>query len=75
MEIEKSMLQILQKYTKSHSEIEKKSAGDLRIWIFLRNKEGKSFNVEVSQLTFHLHNHVVFLFSCFFIPTKQIPEK
>lgn len=48
LEKEKHMLRVLKKYTKSQTGVHKKSAGDLRVWIFLHNKDGQSFNVSVS---------------------------
>lgn len=55
LEKEKMMLDVLKKYSKAQGEVDKKSAGDLRIWIYLHNKEGQSFNVSVSFLTFQLY--------------------
>lgn len=48
LEKEKHMLRVLQRYSKSQTGIHKKSAGDLRIWIYLHNKEGQSLNVSVN---------------------------
>ncbi|KAJ8957081.1 hypothetical protein NQ318_007294 [Aromia moschata] len=47
LEKEQHMLRVLEKYTKSPQGVSKKTAGELRIWIFLHNKEGKSYNVAV----------------------------
>ncbi|XP_018563544.1 arf-GAP with Rho-GAP domain, ANK repeat and PH domain-containing protein 1 [Anoplophora glabripennis] len=47
LEKEQHMLRVLEKYSKSPQGVTKKSAGDLRIWIFTHNKEGKSFNVAI----------------------------
>lgn len=47
LEKEQHMLKVLEKYSKSPQGVTKKSAGDLRIWIFMDNKEGKSFNVAI----------------------------
>ncbi|KAG5896364.1 hypothetical protein JTB14_005842 [Gonioctena quinquepunctata] len=48
LEKEKHMLRVLENYAKSpQGNVTNKSAGDLRIWIYLHNKEGKSFNVSV----------------------------
>lgn len=58
MEKEKVMLKVLEKYSNSKTGhgggIRRKTAGDFRIWIFLHNKEGKSFNVLVSQCNLFL---------------------
>ncbi|KAJ8981459.1 hypothetical protein NQ317_000135 [Molorchus minor] len=47
LEREQHMLKVLEKYSKSPQGVNNKTAGELRIWIFLHNKEGKSFNVAV----------------------------
>lgn len=48
LEKEKLMLRVLEKYSKSQpSKVANKSAGDLRIWVYLHNKEGQSYNVSV----------------------------
>ncbi|XP_056637370.1 arf-GAP with Rho-GAP domain, ANK repeat and PH domain-containing protein 2 [Diorhabda sublineata] len=48
LEKEKMMLRVLEKYSKSQqSKVANKSAGDLRIWVYLHNKEGQSYNVSV----------------------------
>ncbi|CAG9856103.1 unnamed protein product [Phyllotreta striolata] len=48
LEREKHMLKVLEKYTKApQGNICNKTAGDLRIWVYLHNKEGKSFNVSI----------------------------
>lgn len=55
LEKEKVMLDVLKKYAKAQGEVDKKCAGDLRIWIYLHNKEGQSFNVSVSRFLFIYH--------------------
>ncbi|XP_072397147.1 arf-GAP with Rho-GAP domain, ANK repeat and PH domain-containing protein 2 [Diabrotica undecimpunctata] len=48
LEKEKHMLRVLEKYSKAQqSKVSEKSAGDLRIWVYLHNKEGQSFNVSI----------------------------
>ncbi|XP_076272951.1 rhoGAP_ARAP and RA_ARAPs domain-containing protein RhoGAP15B isoform X2 [Rhynchophorus ferrugineus] len=48
LEKERIMLQVLQKYTQSpQGSVNDKTAGDLRVWIYLFNKDGKSFNLAI----------------------------
>ncbi|CAH1958962.1 unnamed protein product [Acanthoscelides obtectus] len=48
IEKERMMLQVLESHSISmQGKVAKKTAGDLRIWIFLHNKDGKSFNVSI----------------------------
>nr|CAH7712994.1 unnamed protein product [Callosobruchus chinensis] len=48
IEKEKMMLQVLESHSISmQGKVAKKTAGDLRIWIFLHNKDGKSFNMSI----------------------------
>ncbi|XP_023014900.2 rhoGAP_ARAP and RA_ARAPs domain-containing protein RhoGAP15B [Leptinotarsa decemlineata] len=65
LEREKHMLRVLEKYSQSpQGQPTKKSAGDLRIWIYLHNKEGKSFNVSVGpnktayEVCMELNQHI-----------------
>lgn len=48
MEQEKVMLQVLEKHIKSPQGAVTKNAGDFRLWIYLGDKEGQTFNVAVS---------------------------
>lgn len=48
-EQEKLMLQVLEKYSKSpQGSVNNKTTGDFRVWVYLHNKQGQTFNVAVS---------------------------
>ncbi|CAG9770406.1 unnamed protein product [Ceutorhynchus assimilis] len=48
LEKEKLMLKVLQKHMQSpQGSMNKKTAGDFRVWIYLFNKDGKSYNVSI----------------------------
>ncbi|CAH1105349.1 unnamed protein product [Psylliodes chrysocephalus] len=48
LEKEKHMLRVLEKYSKAPQvNVCNKTAGDLRIWVYLHNKEGQSYNVSI----------------------------
>ncbi|XP_018335487.1 arf-GAP with Rho-GAP domain, ANK repeat and PH domain-containing protein 1 [Agrilus planipennis] len=48
VEQERQMLQVLEKCTNSpQGPVNTKSSGDLRVWIYLHNKDGETFNVAI----------------------------
>ncbi|XP_044763412.1 arf-GAP with Rho-GAP domain, ANK repeat and PH domain-containing protein 1 [Coccinella septempunctata] len=47
MEQEKVMLQVLEKHIQSPQGTVSKNAGDFRLWIYLGDKEGQTFNVAI----------------------------
>lgn len=54
-EQEKLMLQVLEKHFQSpQGSVNNKTTGDFRVWVYLNNKQGRTFNIAVRLAYFSI---------------------